>query len=53
VDVRDKQGKTVVDSAMGRNGGNSRGGSRIDVHQDTADLLIKLGTPAGVPPLPK
>jgi ankyrin repeat protein len=53
VDVRDKQGKTVVDSAMGRNGGNSRGGSRIDVHQDTADLLIKLGAPAGAPPLPK
>jgi ankyrin repeat protein len=52
VDVRDKQGKTVVDSAMGRNGGNSRGGSRIDVHQDTADLLIKLGAPAGAPPLP-
>ena len=53
VDVRDKQGKTVVDSAMGRNGGNSRGGSRIDVHQDTADLLVKLGAPAGAPPLPK
>jgi len=29
-----------------------RGGSRIDVHQDTADLLIKLGAPAGAPPLP-
>jgi ankyrin repeat protein len=52
VDARDKQGKTVVDSAMGRNGGKSRGGSRIDVHQDTADLLIKLGAPAGAPPLP-
>lgn len=52
VDVRDKQGKSVVDSALGKNGGNSRGGSRIDVHQDTADLLIKLGAPAGVPPLP-
>jgi len=48
----DKQGKSVVDSAMGRNGGNSRGSSRIDVHQDTADLLIKLGAPAGVPALP-
>jgi ankyrin repeat protein len=57
VDARDRNGKTVVDSAMGRNGGNSRGGARIDVHQDTADLLIKLGAPAGTaptaaPPLP-
>jgi ankyrin repeat protein len=56
VDVRDKQGKTVVDSALGKNGGNSRGGARIDVHQDTADLLVKLGAPpsapAGAPPLP-
>jgi len=59
VDVRDKQGKSAVDSALGKNGGNSRGGARIDVHQDTADLLIKLGAPpstptapAGVPPLP-
>ena len=62
VDVRDKQGKSAVDSALGKNGGNSRGGARIDVHLDTADLLIKLGAPptspaapaapAGVPPLP-
>jgi ankyrin repeat protein len=57
VDARDRNGKTVVDSAMGRNGGNSRGGARIDVHQDTADLLIKLGapaaaTPTAAPPLP-
>jgi ankyrin repeat protein len=51
VDARDRQGKTVVDSAMGRNGGNSRGGARIDVHKDTADLLIKLGAP-DTPPLP-
>jgi hypothetical protein len=28
---------------MGRAGGNSRGGQRIDVHQDTAELLVKLG----------
>lgn len=39
----DAKGKTPVDSAMGRAGGNSRGGQRIDVHQDTAELLIKLG----------
>ena len=59
VDVKDRQGKTVVDSAMGRNGGNSRGGARIDVHKDTAELLVKLGAPgpivvapAAAPPLP-
>jgi ankyrin repeat protein len=34
--------KTVIDSAMGRNGGNSRGGARIDVHEDTAKLLEDL-----------
>lgn len=42
----DLKGKTPVDSAMGRAGGNSRGGQRIDVHEDTADLLIKLGATA-------
>jgi uncharacterized protein len=42
--ARDNQGreKTVIDSAMGRNGGNSRGGARIDVHEDTAKLLEEL-----------
>ena len=29
---------TPVDSAMGKAGGNSRGGQRIDVHEDTALL---------------
>jgi ankyrin repeat protein len=42
LNARDGQGKTVVDAAMGRAGGNSRGGQRIDVHQDTAALLEKL-----------
>ncbi len=37
---------TLVDSAMGRAGGNSRGGQRIDVHEDTAALLMKLGATA-------
>jgi hypothetical protein len=27
---------------MGRNGGNSRGGARVDVHEDTAKLLEEL-----------
>ncbi len=47
VNVKDAQGKTVIDAAMGRAGGNSRGGQRIDVHKDTAELLAKLGAPAG------
>jgi hypothetical protein len=34
---------------MGRAGGNSRGGQRKDVHQDTADLLIAKGGKAGTP----
>jgi uncharacterized protein len=38
----DGKEKTVIDSAMGRNGGNSRGGARIDVHEDTAKLLEDL-----------
>jgi len=29
----------MIDSAMGRKGGKSRGGARIDVHEDTAKLL--------------
>jgi ankyrin len=38
----DNKGNTPVDSAMGKAGGNSRGGARIDVHEDTASLLRKL-----------
>ena len=33
---------TPVDSALGKAGGNSRGGARIDVHEDTATLLRQL-----------
>jgi ankyrin len=40
--AKDSRGNTPVDSALGKAGGNSRGGQRIDVHQDTADLLKKL-----------
>jgi hypothetical protein len=41
---RDPRGreKTVIDSAMGRKGANSRRGPRIDVHEDTAKLLEDL-----------
>ena len=38
----DTRGMTPVDSAMGRAGGNSRGGQRIDVHEDTASLIEEL-----------
>jgi ankyrin repeat protein len=42
LDAKDNRGLTPVDSAMGRAGGNSRGGARIDVHEDTAALLKQL-----------
>jgi len=42
LNAKDNQGKTVIDSALGKAGGNSRGGQRIDVHEDTAQLLQKL-----------
>jgi ankyrin repeat protein len=44
LNVKDNGNKTPIDSAMGRNGGNSRGGQRIDVHEDTAKLLEELMT---------
>jgi uncharacterized protein len=40
--VKDNRGLTPIDSALGKAGGNSRGGARIDVHEDTAALLRKL-----------
>jgi ankyrin repeat protein len=48
LDAKDHRGMTPIDSAMGRAGGNGFGGNRIDVHQDTADLLKQLmgGTPS-------
>ena len=49
INLADARGFTAVDYAMGRAGGNSRGGQRIDVHQDTADLLIAKGGKAGTP----
>jgi uncharacterized protein len=51
INAKDNKGLTPVDSAMGRAGGNSRGGQRIDVHEDTAQLLVKLGatTPVAAP----
>jgi ankyrin repeat protein len=46
LNAKDLKGMTPIDSAMGRAGGNSRGGQRIDVHEDTAALLKKLGATA-------
>lgn len=42
LNAKDTRGMTPVDSALGKAGGNSRGGQRIDVHEDTAALLRKL-----------
>ena len=42
LNAKDNRGNTPVDSALGKAGGNSRGGQRIDVHQDTAALLKEL-----------
>ena len=49
INLTDSRGYTAVDYAMGRAGGNSRGGQRIDVHKDTADLLIAKGGKPGTP----
>jgi ankyrin repeat protein len=46
LNARDNRGNTPVDSALGKAGGNSRGGARIDVHEDTAALLRKLAAAA-------
>ncbi|MBV9745280.1 MAG: ankyrin repeat domain-containing protein [Acidobacteriia bacterium] len=49
INLPDSRGYTAIDYAMGRAGGNSRGGQRIDVHKDTADLLMAKGGIAGTP----
>ena len=49
INLADSRGYTAVDYAMGRAGGNSRGGQRVDVHKDTADLLMSKGGVAGTP----
>ncbi|HEY7335655.1 MAG TPA: ankyrin repeat domain-containing protein [Bryobacteraceae bacterium] len=49
VNLTDGRGFTALDYAMGRAGGNSRGGQRIDVHKETGDLIIAKGGIAGTP----
>jgi len=43
INLADSRGFTAIDYAMGRAAGNSRGGQRKDVHQDTADFLASKG----------
>jgi ankyrin repeat protein len=49
INLTDARGFTALDFAMGRAGGNSRGGQRIDIHKETGDLLISKGAIAGTP----
>ena len=49
INLTDSRGFTAVDYAMGRAGGNSRGGQRIDVHLETVELLKSKGGIAGTP----
>jgi ankyrin repeat protein len=49
INLADNRGFTALDYAMGRAGGNSRGGQRIDVHKETGDLLVAKGAIAGTP----
>jgi ankyrin repeat protein len=49
VHATDIRGMTPVDSALGRAGGNSRFGQRIDVFPETAALLRSYGASEGKP----
>ncbi len=49
INLKDGRGFTALDYAMGRAGGNSRGGQRIDVHADTGELLVSKGAVPGTP----
>jgi uncharacterized protein len=49
INLADNRGFTALDYAMGRAGGNSRGGQRIDIHKETGDLIIAKGGKAGTP----
>ncbi len=40
--AQDNRGKTPLDSAMGRAGGHGRGGTTIEVHEATGQLIEKL-----------
>src|SRR5688572_15531637 len=53
IQAKDSRGNTPVESALGKAGGNSRGGQRIDVHEDTAALLKKLMAQRPAPARPE
>ena len=40
--IKDLNGKTPLDTALGRNGGHGRGSTRIEVHRATAALIEEL-----------
>jgi len=52
INLADSRGYTAIDYAMGRAAGNSRGGQRKDVRQDTADFVASKGGVAGNPVAP-
>ncbi len=47
--TKDNTGMTPLDAALGRAGGNGRGGTRIDVQPATAALIRELMTAKGLP----
>jgi hypothetical protein len=49
VNAKENRGLTPLDSSLGKTGGNSRGGARVDVWEDTAALLKELGGVPGTP----
>jgi len=46
IDIKDKQGKTPLDAALGKTGGLGFDGTAGELHASTAELLKKLATPA-------
>jgi uncharacterized protein len=50
INSKDARGMTALDAALGRAGGNGRGGQQTEGHADTAKLIEKLGGVAGTPP---
>jgi ankyrin repeat protein len=43
LNAKDKKGMTAYDAALGRAGGQGRGGTRIEIRQSTAALLKEMG----------
>ena len=49
LNAKDAKGNTPLDSALGKAGGHGRGGTRIEVHEQTAALIRELAA-ASPPP---